>query len=66
MKHYSTDDVMTDLKARVGKSTQLAVARELGVSAQHINDLLNGRRKLTERIAVALGFSREVIFRRVA
>jgi len=64
MKTYHTDDLMRELRGRVGKATQTAVAAELGVSLQHLNDLLMGRRKMSERVAAAMGYRMEVVFRK--
>lgn len=66
MKDYTTEDLMKELRGRVAKSTQCAVASELGVSAQHMNDLLLGRRGLSESIALAMGYTREIVFRKRA
>ena len=62
IKQYTTEDVMDDLRRRVSSSTQVAVAASLGVSAQHVNDLLNGRREMSERIAGAMGYERKIVF----
>jgi len=65
-REFSTEHVMAELRQRVSGSTQAAVARELGISLQHVNDLLNGRRKMSERVAQALGYRREIVFRKSA
>lgn len=65
-KLYKTEDVMKDLRERIAKSSQAAIAREFGVSPQHINDLVMGRRLMSETIAAKMGYTREMIYRRVA
>ena len=42
---------------------QLAWARRVGFSPQYVNDVLRGRRDVSEAMANALGFVREVRFR---
>lgn len=66
MKNYTTEDLMRELRERVAKSSQRSVAAELGVSAQHMNDLMLGRRKMSESIALAMGYTREIVFRKRA
>ena len=66
MRQYTTEDVMAELRSRVAASTQRAVATDLGVSFQHLNDLLNGRRAMSERIAEAMGYERKIVFRKRA
>lgn len=42
--------------------SQKATAEKLGISPQYINDLLRGRREFSAKIAVLLGWRREVVF----
>lgn len=46
--------------------SQKAAAKRLGVSAQHLNDVLNVRRALSPKILCALGYERVVCYRKVA
>ncbi len=45
---------------------QSAWARRTGFSASYVSDLLTDRREPSEAIANALGFVREVTFRKIA
>ena len=65
-QQYNVEQLMSELRERVSKSTQVAVAAELGVSFQHVNDLLAGRRNMSERVAGAMGYTREIVFRKKA
>ncbi len=42
--------------------SQKAAAKKLGCSPQFINDVLQGRREMTETLAARLGFKRVVTF----
>ncbi len=42
--------------------TQAAAAKELGFTPQFINDVLNGRRGMTDNLADSLGFRRVTFF----
>ena len=45
---------------------QSAVAKDLGIPRQHISDLLNGKRGISESVAKALGFKRLTVFEPIA
>lgn len=65
-KDFTTDDLHQELWQRVNASNQRSVAASLGVSVAMLNDVLHGRRGVTERIALALGYRREIVFRKSA
>lgn len=65
-KIYSQAELLEELHALVAESSQTAVAAQLGLSVSMVNDLLRGRRDISERIAEAMGYSREIIFRKRA
>lgn len=44
---------------------QKGAAKRLGVSAQHLNDVLKGRRALSAKILSAIGYERVIFYRRV-
>jgi plasmid maintenance system antidote protein VapI len=51
------------LKRLVGElGSQKAVAEKLGFTPSFINDVLQGRREMTEALAAKLGFKRVVSF----
>ena len=56
MKTYTQADVMNDLRARCCKRSQLAVAIELDLSTSFINDVLKGRRAISNNLALILGY----------
>jgi Helix-turn-helix len=42
--------------------SQKKAARLLGITPQHVNDILHGRREISERVASALGYQRVVTY----
>ncbi len=61
----SETDVLDALRSLITREGgQRAVARSLDVSAAYINDILHGRRGVSERIANALGFSQQVTYQK--
>lgn len=65
-REYSKNDVLQVLWDRVNRSSQKQVADELGIHPATLNDVLYERRNLTDRIARGLGFTLEVVYRKVA
>lgn len=63
---YSQDELLNELRQRVAASSQRQVAQQLGISTSMMNDLMLGRRDVSDRIAKALGYQRAVVFRKVA
>ena len=53
---------MVELRERVGKSSQVEVARELGVSPQYLHDVLKDRRQPGKKILAAMGFERLTVY----
>jgi len=45
--------------------TQRQLAKESGVSHQHVNDVLSGRRSISDKLLGYLGFERLTIIRRI-
>lgn len=58
MKRFTTIDLKAMLLTRTTMSTQKRVASDLGVSAQFLNDVIAGRRDISENLANALGFTK--------
>ena len=57
------DDVRLMLRQRVEKAGgQRALAREFGVSAPYLNDILFGRRGFSDAICAKLGLARTVTY----
>jgi len=65
-KTFSHEQVFRELCARASRVGQTELAKQLGISRSMMNDLLRQRRDISDRIAEALGYTREVIFRRKA
>ena len=53
-----------ELAARLTDRNQVAVAAELGISAQYLSDVLHERRKPGKKILAALGMERVVIYKK--
>ena len=51
------------LKRKVGGDTQRAASLWIGVSYQHLNDVLSGKREPAGKILTALGLERVVSYR---
>ena len=56
MKTYTDTDLIGVLRKRVDALSQKEVSREIGFTAQFVNDVLAGRRVMTVKLATALGF----------
>lgn len=54
------------LRLRARKTSQVQVAKELGLSPAFICDVLKGRREVTERLARKMGYRKIVEFEKVA
>lgn len=65
-KYLSQEKLVELLREEAAKSTQAAVADRLGLSRSAVNEVLSGRADVSKRIAAALGYEREVLFRKVA
>jgi hypothetical protein len=60
MDTYTADDVLTVIKSEVEKSSYRKVAAEKEISLGSLADVLSGRSGISESIAAAFGFVREV------
>lgn len=58
-------DPIAELRRRLAKKTQKALAIELGVSQAYLNDVLQGRREAGEKLLKPLGIARVVIHKRL-
>jgi len=57
-------DPITELRRRLAKKTQTALAKELGVSTAYLNDVLASRRDAGEKLLKPLGMSKHVTYKR--
>lgn len=55
-------DLLDQLTDRVLSSSQCKVAAELGVSTSYLNDVLRGRRCVSDHLAMRIGWQRVVVF----
>lgn len=61
IKQFKEEDLLKELRGFIAKPkgiTQSELARRLAFSPSFINDVLNGRRDMTEALANALGYTR--------
>jgi hypothetical protein len=56
------ENPVSELRQRVGESSQIKVARDLGISQQYLCDVLADRRKPGKKILAALGLERLVTY----
>lgn len=66
MKQYTHEQMVDGLRKVAEEKTQKYAAIDLGISPQYFNDLLHGKREITERVAKELGFRRRIVFERIA
>jgi transcriptional regulator with XRE-family HTH domain len=60
--HYTAVNVIQELEKQVSRhGSQKAAATALGISAQYLNDLLQGRRDASDNILEKLGLRRVVV-----
>jgi transcriptional regulator with XRE-family HTH domain len=60
MKTYTEDDVREDMRREFAKSSMSQVARDKSLSVSYLSDVLTGRQGVSDTIAKAFGFLREV------
>jgi hypothetical protein len=60
-----TSEPMKELKRRVKCANQREVAKALGMTPQFINDVLKGRREMSENLAKGLGYIRVINYIKV-
>jgi plasmid maintenance system antidote protein VapI len=65
-KYFSQEQLLEDLRKEVSGSTQTAVADKYGISRSMVNEILSGRRDISQHIAEVLGYKRENMFRKIA
>lgn len=65
-KYISQAELIEYLRKEVSESTQGQVADKYGVSRSMVSEVLGGRLGISERFAEALGYERELMFRKVA
>jgi len=65
-EQISMDQMLQKLREYVDACpSQNEAARQLGISASFLSDMLNDVRKVSDRVAVQLGYSREVVFKAI-
>ena len=63
---YTYEAVLEELRRKAEEIGQTQLAKDLGISLSMMNDLVHGRRDISERVAEALGYTRQIIFRKSA
>lgn len=58
--NYTEDEVKAEMRREFAASSMSQVAREKGLSVSHLSDIVNGRQGVSEAVALAFGFVREV------
>ena len=58
MKHYTAEQVVDELRRRVTTFGPTKTSAALGISATMIHAVIAGKRKLSPRVALAVGFKR--------
>ena len=62
---FDEPDLRKELIKRLKRQgTQSSLAREIGISHSYLNDILRGKRHITEPVAGYLGFERCTVFKR--
>lgn len=59
-KQFTHDQVLAVIRKEVDGSSMTAVAARIGVSTPFLSDILAGKRLVSETVAKAFGFEREV------
>jgi len=63
MEGFDAEDMIDILRVRCQeRGTQKAWAKDHGISAAYVNDVLQGRREISDNFAAMLGFERRVVF----
>ena len=63
METFDANDLIEILRVRCQeRGTQKAWAKDHGVSPAYVNDVLQGRREISDNFAALLGFERRVYF----
>lgn len=61
-----TETQMIDELTRLAdRYTRQGLAKQMGISAPYLTDLLKGRRAINDRIAAMLGYRRIVLFEKI-
>ena len=59
-KQFTQDDVLAIIRKEVEASSLRQTALRIGVSAPFLSDVLRGNRLISETVAEAFGFTREM------
>lgn len=70
MRKFTADEVLEVLRERIKQASVRKVAEEIGVSSPYLYDILHGNRAISDTVAIALGYEREIVtevsFRKIA
>jgi transcriptional regulator with XRE-family HTH domain len=66
----TSDEILEQIREVISTSSLRQVAKDMGISAPYLSDILLGRRMISENVARVLGYERsvktEVVFKKVA
>ena len=62
--YESAINIRMRLAALSIKDSQVVVAERLGFTTAFINDVIHGRRGITEKLAAAMGYQRVTLFKK--
>lgn len=60
-KQYTQEDVLTIIRKEVAASSLRRTAQRIGISAMFLSHVLNNKKAISDSVAEAFGFEREVI-----
>jgi hypothetical protein len=58
---YSNEEVISHIHAECNKTSLRNTAARKGVSPAYLSDVIRGNRQISERVAEAFGFERDVV-----
>jgi plasmid maintenance system antidote protein VapI len=65
-KTCTADEILELIRRDVEMSSQVALAKVMGVSSVYISDILGGRRLISDRVASHYGFRKETVYNKAS
>jgi plasmid maintenance system antidote protein VapI len=65
-KTCTAEEILEMVRRDVEASSQVALAKVIGVSSVYISDILGGRRPVSDRIANHYGFHKETVYNKAS
>jgi DNA-binding transcriptional regulator YdaS (Cro superfamily) len=60
-KKFTQEDVLDEMRKVISVTSLRKTAGRLGISPAYLSDVLNGRRDVSDNMAILFGFEREVL-----